>query len=146
MDANYAFVLDTEKVPPPPGRSPQATHQQGTLAGEERREYPLVKVNHTCVYCGAWDVRFEIDHIVARPREGERPNARTIRRSPVMTATYGSYPHTQPSCCISSGCNRSIPSPNGVNSAYGFKINGLINSLTYLNSTKYTRNSSNESL
>lgn len=45
-------------------------YQQGTLAGYSVREYLLDKYNRTCVYCGAKDVRLEIDHVQPRSRGG----------------------------------------------------------------------------
>ena len=45
-------------------------YQQGELAGYEIREHLLEKFNRTCVYCGAKDVRFEIEHIVPKSRGG----------------------------------------------------------------------------
>ena len=67
-------------------------------------------------------------------------------------STLGAIAGTFKSFCLllpqphRDGCNRAIPNPNRANSAYRFKINYLFKSLTYLNSTTYTRNSSNESL
>ena len=45
-------------------------YQQGTLYGYEVREYLLEKWNRTCAYCGAKNVPFEIEHIVARANSG----------------------------------------------------------------------------
>lgn len=45
-------------------------YQQGTLYGYEVREYLLEKWNRTCAYCGAKNVPFEIEHIVARANGG----------------------------------------------------------------------------
>lgn len=45
-------------------------YQCGTLAGYELREYLLEKWGRRCAYCGAVDVRLNLDHIVARARGG----------------------------------------------------------------------------
>jgi 5-methylcytosine-specific restriction endonuclease McrA len=45
-------------------------YQQGELAGYEIREYVLVKWNHTCAYCDAQNVPFQLDHVQARSRNG----------------------------------------------------------------------------
>jgi 5-methylcytosine-specific restriction endonuclease McrA len=43
---------------------------QGTLYGYEIREYLLEKYNRTCVYCGATNVPFEIDHVIPKDKGG----------------------------------------------------------------------------
>jgi hypothetical protein len=45
-------------------------YQQGTLAGYEIREYLLEKWGRKCAYCGESGVPLNIDHIVARSKEG----------------------------------------------------------------------------
>jgi 5-methylcytosine-specific restriction endonuclease McrA len=45
-------------------------YQQGELAGYEIREFVLVKWNHTCAYCDAQNVPFQLDHVQARSRNG----------------------------------------------------------------------------
>ena len=45
-------------------------YQQGTLAGYELREYLLEKWNRTCAYCGAKDVRLQVEHIQCRKKYG----------------------------------------------------------------------------
>lgn len=45
-------------------------YQKGTLFGYEIREYLLEKWGRACIYCGAENVRLEIDHIVPRSRSG----------------------------------------------------------------------------
>ena len=45
-------------------------YQHGTLYGWEVREYLLDKFNRTCVYCGATNKPFEVDHIQARSKGG----------------------------------------------------------------------------
>jgi len=45
-------------------------YQQGTLFGYEVREYLLEKWKRECAYCGATNVRLEIDHIVPRSAGG----------------------------------------------------------------------------
>ncbi len=45
-------------------------YQQGTLFGYEIREYLLEKWGRVCIYCGAENVRLEIDHIVPKSRSG----------------------------------------------------------------------------
>lgn len=45
-------------------------YQQGELAGYEIREYLLEKWGRKCAYCGATNVRIEIDHITPRSRGG----------------------------------------------------------------------------
>jgi 5-methylcytosine-specific restriction endonuclease McrA len=45
-------------------------YQNGTLAGYELREYLLEKFNRCCAYCGAENVRLEIDHVQPRSRGG----------------------------------------------------------------------------
>ncbi len=47
-----------------------AAYQQGSLFGYEVREYLLEKWGRKCVYCGATDVRLEIDHIVPKSSGG----------------------------------------------------------------------------
>ena len=45
-------------------------YQQGTLEGYTVREYLLEKHDRTCVYCGAKNVPFQIEHIHPRARGG----------------------------------------------------------------------------
>lgn len=45
-------------------------YQQGSLAGYEIREFLLEKWNRTCAYCGAKDIKLEIDHVQARSKGG----------------------------------------------------------------------------
>lgn len=45
-------------------------YQQGELAGYEVREYLLEKWGRLCAYCGASEVRLEVDHITPRARGG----------------------------------------------------------------------------
>jgi hypothetical protein len=45
-------------------------YQQGELFGYEIREYMLEKWNRTCAYCGAKDVRLEIEHIQPKAKNG----------------------------------------------------------------------------
>jgi 5-methylcytosine-specific restriction endonuclease McrA len=45
-------------------------YQQGTLVGYEIREYLLEKFNRTCVYCGAKDVPFQVEHVRSKRRSG----------------------------------------------------------------------------
>lgn len=45
-------------------------YQQGELAGYEVREYLLEKWGRQCAYCGANDVRLEVEHITPRSRGG----------------------------------------------------------------------------
>lgn len=45
-------------------------YQQGTLQGYEVREYLLDKWVRTCAYCGAKDVRLQIEHILPKARFG----------------------------------------------------------------------------
>lgn len=45
-------------------------YQQGTLAGYETREYLLEKWGRQCVYCGAKDVPFQVEHIYPRAKGG----------------------------------------------------------------------------
>lgn len=45
-------------------------YQQGELAGYECREYILQKFNRTCIYCGATNVRLEIEHLTPKSLGG----------------------------------------------------------------------------
>ena len=45
-------------------------YQQGELAGYECREYLLEKFNRTCIYCGAINVKLEIEHLTPKSRGG----------------------------------------------------------------------------
>jgi 5-methylcytosine-specific restriction endonuclease McrA len=45
-------------------------YQQGTLAGYEIREFLLEKWDRTCAYCGAKDIKLEIEHIQPRSKGG----------------------------------------------------------------------------
>jgi 5-methylcytosine-specific restriction endonuclease McrA len=45
-------------------------YQQGELAGYEVREYLLEKWQRRCAYCGAENVPFQVEHIVAKDRGG----------------------------------------------------------------------------
>ena len=45
-------------------------YQQGTLAGYETREYLLEKWNRQCAYCGAKDIRLQVEHIHPRAKGG----------------------------------------------------------------------------
>ncbi|NEP28080.1 RNA-guided endonuclease IscB [Moorena sp. SIO3I6] len=53
--------FDTQKMENPEISGTE--YQQGTLCGYEIREYLLEKWNRKCAYCGATDVRLEIEHI-----------------------------------------------------------------------------------
>lgn len=45
-------------------------YQQGTLAGYELREYLLEKWGRACTYCGAKEIRLQVEHIVPVARGG----------------------------------------------------------------------------
>jgi len=45
-------------------------YQQGTLLGYEVRQYVLEKFHHTCAYCDAKDVPFNLDHVHAKAKGG----------------------------------------------------------------------------
>ena len=45
-------------------------YQQGELMGYEVRQYLLAKFNHTCVYCGAKEVPFNLDHVHPKSKGG----------------------------------------------------------------------------
>ncbi|MGB3512813.1 MAG: RNA-guided endonuclease IscB [Microcoleaceae cyanobacterium] len=45
-------------------------YQQGELAGYEVRQYLLEKFNRTCVYCGAREVPFNLDHFHPKSKGG----------------------------------------------------------------------------
>jgi len=47
-----------------------AAYQKGTLFGYEIREYLLEKCERKCSYCGAIDIRLEIDHIIPKSSGG----------------------------------------------------------------------------
>ncbi|MEO6890599.1 MAG: RNA-guided endonuclease IscB [Ktedonobacteraceae bacterium] len=60
--------FDTQKF-----RDPDITgmsYQQGTLFGYQVREYLLRKWHWTCVYCGAKETAFQVEHIVPKSRGG----------------------------------------------------------------------------
>lgn len=60
--------FDTQKM-----QNPEISgieYQQGTLQGYDVREYLLEKFNRTCVYCGAQNVRLEVEHLIPRSRGG----------------------------------------------------------------------------
>ena len=44
-------------------------YKQGELFGYEIREYMLEKWHRTCAYCGAKDVRLEIEHMSAKSKK-----------------------------------------------------------------------------
>ena len=61
-------AFDTQKM-----QDPAITgldYQRGTLFGFEVRAYLREKFNYACAYCGAKDVRFEIDLIVPKAKAG----------------------------------------------------------------------------
>jgi len=60
--------FDTQKMMNP--EISGVEYQQGELLGYEVREYLLEKWGRKCVYCGARNVRLEIDHIVPKARKG----------------------------------------------------------------------------
>ena len=45
-------------------------YQQGTLTGYNVREYLLEKYDRTCIYCGANNVRLEVEHLIPKSRGG----------------------------------------------------------------------------
>jgi 5-methylcytosine-specific restriction endonuclease McrA len=45
-------------------------YQQGELYGYEIREYLLEKWQRTCAYCGEADIPLEVEHIVAKSKDG----------------------------------------------------------------------------
>ena len=56
--------FDTQKLQNP--EISGVEYQQGTLHGYEVREYLLEKWSRECAYCGAREIRLEINHIVPR--------------------------------------------------------------------------------
>ncbi|MDY7007193.1 MAG: RNA-guided endonuclease IscB [Cyanobacteriota bacterium] len=60
--------FDTQKMVNP--EISGVEYQQGELAGYEVREYLLEKFNHTCVYCGAREVPFNLDHFHPKSKGG----------------------------------------------------------------------------
>lgn len=77
-------------------------YQQGTLAGYEVREYVLEKWKRTCAYCGATEVRLEIEHIVPKSRGGsDRVSNLTLachacnQKKGTQTAIEFGHPHIQ---------------------------------------------------
>ncbi|HEY8416386.1 MAG TPA: RNA-guided endonuclease IscB [Thermaerobacter sp.] len=60
--------FDTQKVQNPETRGME--YQRGELFGYEVREYLLEKWGRRCAYCGAEDVRLEVEHIIPRSRGG----------------------------------------------------------------------------
>lgn len=60
--------FDTQKMENP--EISGTMYQQGTLFGYEVREYLLEKWGRRCAYCGATDVRLEIDHIFSKNSGG----------------------------------------------------------------------------
>ena len=60
--------FDTQKMQNPDISGVE--YQQGELAGYEVREYLLEKFERRCVYCGAENVKFQVEHIVPPKRGG----------------------------------------------------------------------------
>ena len=60
--------FDTQKMVNPEISGTE--YQQGELAGYEVREYLLEKFNRTCVYCGAREVPFNLDHFHPKSKGG----------------------------------------------------------------------------
>jgi len=53
-------------------------YQQGTLQGYEVREYLLEKFSRTCVYCGAKNTPFQIDHVYPKSKGGSNRAANLV--------------------------------------------------------------------
>ncbi|MCT7958854.1 RNA-guided endonuclease IscB [Laspinema palackyanum] len=60
--------FDTQKMVNPEVKGVE--YQRGELLGYEVRQYLLEKFNHTCVYCGATDKPFNIDHFYPKSKGG----------------------------------------------------------------------------
>ena len=60
--------FDTQKLQNP--EISGVEYQQGTLFGFEVRQYLLEKWKHQCAYCGAENVRLEVEHIVPKSKGG----------------------------------------------------------------------------
>jgi 5-methylcytosine-specific restriction endonuclease McrA len=60
--------FDTQKIQNP--EISGVEYQQGTLLGYEVREFLLEKWNRNCAYCGATNVRLEVEHIHPRSKGG----------------------------------------------------------------------------
>jgi 5-methylcytosine-specific restriction endonuclease McrA len=62
------------------------TYQQGTLWQQEVRQYVFTRAGYRCVYCGAKDLRLELDHIVPRRRGSDAPSNLTAACRPCNQA------------------------------------------------------------
>ena len=60
--------FDTQKMVNPEVKGVE--YQRGELLGYEVRQYLLEKFNHTCVYCGATDKPFNLDHFHPKSKGG----------------------------------------------------------------------------
>jgi hypothetical protein len=92
--------VDTQKLEHP--EISGVEYQQGTLAGDEVREYLLAKFGRTCASCNATNVPLQIEHIVPKVRHGSNwVSALTIACQPChdakgqRTAEEFGYPELQ---------------------------------------------------
>ena len=92
--------FDTQKL-----RDPEISgvaYQRGTLFGYQVREYLLAKWRHTCAYCGARNVAFQVEHLIPESRGGsDRVENLTLSCAPCnqrkgnRTAAEFGFPHIQ---------------------------------------------------
>jgi hypothetical protein len=71
--------FDTELIEKP--EISGVEYQQGTLAGDEVREYLFEKWGRTCVYCDAVNVSLNLDHVIPRSKGGSDRASNLVRAS-----------------------------------------------------------------
>jgi 5-methylcytosine-specific restriction endonuclease McrA len=80
-------------------------YQQGTLQGYEIRQYLLEKFKRMCVYCGAQNVKFEVEHVIPKSRNGSNRisnlalscNSCNIKKDRMTAEEFG-FPEVQTQC------------------------------------------------
>ena len=81
MTANAQELVrfDTELIETP--EISGVEYQQGTLAGDEVREYLFEKWGRTCVYCDAVNVPLNLDPVIPRSKGGSDRASNLVRAS-----------------------------------------------------------------
>lgn len=80
-------------------------YQQGTLAGDEVREYVLERSGRHCAYCTTTHVPLELDHVIPRTRGGSNRPSNLVpacrpcnQRKGNQTAAEFGFPDVERSC------------------------------------------------
>jgi 5-methylcytosine-specific restriction endonuclease McrA len=95
--------FDTQKM-----QNPEISgieYQYNTKEGCEIREYLLEKFKRTCVYCGKQDIKFEVEHVIPKSRNGSDRVSNLViacnscnSKKDNLTAEEFGFPEVQAQC------------------------------------------------